>query len=55
MGKQSQDQFDKKETARRLESILRGAFSGSPKPMKDIPRKRAKIKRKPRKPKASAS
>jgi hypothetical protein len=48
------DTYGKAETQRRLEAIMRGAFSGSPQPMKDIPRKRAK-KRKSRKAKASAS
>ena len=47
--KTSDEKFDAAETQRRLESILRGAFSGPPKPMKDIPRKRAKVQRRKRK------
>jgi hypothetical protein len=47
------DQYSKEEIARRFEATLRGAFSTPPKPMKDIPRKRPKTKRKP-KTKASA-
>jgi len=33
------DQFGKKETEQRLKAILRGAFAGSPTPLKDIPKK----------------
>jgi hypothetical protein len=34
-----EDQFDKQESAHRLDAILRGAFSGSPTPLKDVPKK----------------
>jgi hypothetical protein len=47
------NQYSNEEAQRRFEAALRGAFSTSPKPMKDIPRKRPKQKRKP-KSKASA-
>ncbi len=47
------DQYTKEEVQQRFDAALRGAFSTPPKPMKDIPRKRQKQKRKP-KTKASA-
>lgn len=37
-GKQG-DRYDNKETAQRLGAALRGAFSGPPTPLKDIPKK----------------
>jgi hypothetical protein len=40
-----QDGYGKEEAQRRFEAALRGAFSTPPKPMKDIPRKRTKTKR----------
>jgi hypothetical protein len=49
MAKNDADKYSEPETQRRLDAILRGVFSGSPKPMKDIPRKRPKTKRKTRK------
>ena len=52
--KKFNERYDDAETQRRFDAALRGAFSTSPKPMKDIPRKRPKQKRKP-KAKASAS
>ena len=42
------DKFSKEETQRRLDAALRGAFNTPPRPMKDIPRKRPKQKRKPK-------
>jgi hypothetical protein len=33
------DQFDKEKTEQRLKAALRGAFSGPPTPLKDIPKK----------------
>ena len=35
--KQSEDSFSEEEIARRLATILRGAFAGSPTPLKSIP------------------
>jgi hypothetical protein len=46
--KSEADKFDETEAKRRFEAALRGAFVTAPKPMKDIPRKRSEIKRKPR-------
>jgi hypothetical protein len=37
--KKSGDQYSGEETKRRLKSALRGAFSGPPTPLKDIPKK----------------
>ena len=37
--KRTDDRFSEREAARRLQSILRGAFTGSPTPLKDIPKK----------------
>jgi hypothetical protein len=37
--KQSDDSFSEEETARRVEAALRGAFSGPPTPLKDIPKR----------------
>jgi hypothetical protein len=42
------EQYAKNEAQRRFDAVLRGAFDTPPQPMKDIPRKRAKMKRKPR-------
>jgi hypothetical protein len=42
------DQYTKAEAQRRFDAALRGAFATPPKPMKDIPRQRSKIKRKPK-------
>jgi len=39
-GKQSDDEFSDQETQRRVKAALRGAFSGPPTPLKDIPKKR---------------
>jgi hypothetical protein len=36
---QLSDQYSEQETQRRLEAILRGAFSGPPTPLKDIPKR----------------
>lgn len=51
MGKQARDQFSKEETEQRLETLLQGAFSGAPTPLKDIPtrdgKSRAERKQKP--------
>jgi hypothetical protein len=35
--KQSDDSFSEGEVARRLETILKGAFAGAPTPLKEIP------------------
>jgi hypothetical protein len=48
MAKAKQELFSEEESQQRFESALRGAFATPPKPMKDIPRKRPKTKRKPR-------
>jgi hypothetical protein len=45
--KKREDQYSGVEAQQRFEAALRGAFSTPPKPMKEIPRKRPKIKRKP--------
>ena len=42
MQKRSRDQFNKEVTERRLETMLQGAFSGPPTPLKDIPKKTGK-------------
>lgn len=44
----SDDKYTDRETHQRFEAALRGAFVTPPKPMKDIPRKRPKQKRKPK-------
>jgi hypothetical protein len=44
----AKDQYEPNETQRRFEAALLGAFSTPPKPMKEIPRKRLKQRRKPR-------
>jgi hypothetical protein len=44
------DQHDQKETERRLERALRGAFAGPPTPLKDIPKRNGRsraLKKKP--------
>ena len=46
--KQKQDLFSADETRQRFEAALRGAFVTPAIPMKDIPRKRPKTKRKPK-------
>lgn len=51
--RKDEDSYSEAETKARFDAILRGAFSTSPKPMKEIPRKREKVKR-ARKRKASA-
>jgi hypothetical protein len=48
------EQYSEQEAQRRFETAIRAAFVTPPKPMKDIPRKRPKTKRKPHKTKASA-
>lgn len=45
MTKKSGEQFSKKEAEQRLVAALRGARLVGPKPMKDIPKKRAKPKK----------
>ncbi len=42
--RQSQDSFSEEETARRLEAIFKGAFAGSPTPLKDIPKQNGKTR-----------
>jgi hypothetical protein len=42
------EQYSEQEANKRFDAALRGAFATPPKPMKDIPRKRVKTKRKPR-------
>jgi len=39
------DQYDAKERDQRLEKILRGAFSGPPTPLKDIPTRNGESRR----------
>src|ERR1700722_17648226 len=39
MPHESDDQCGEQEARRRLEATLRGAFSGSPTPLKDVPKK----------------
>jgi len=51
----SKENFSEVEAAQRFDAALRGAFSTPPTAMKDLPRKRPKIRRKPSvKSKASA-
>jgi hypothetical protein len=45
MDSKSDEHHSKKETQRRFEAALRGAFATPPKPMKDIPPKRPKAQR----------
>jgi hypothetical protein len=40
--KRSEDSFSERETARRVEDAVRGAFAGSPTPLKDIPKRDGK-------------
>jgi hypothetical protein len=49
------NQYSDEETKERLRKILRGAFSGPPTPLKDIPKKRtpSRAKAASRKPKKS--
>jgi hypothetical protein len=42
------DEYTAEEAQHRFDAALRGAFATPPKPMKEIPRKRPKTKRKPR-------
>ncbi len=51
--KDKEQHYSEGEAQRRFETALRGAFATPPTPMKEIPRKRPKEKRKP-KTKASA-
>jgi hypothetical protein len=53
MTKKPEEKYNDKDSQQRFDAALRGAFITPPKPMKDIPRKRPKQKRKP-KTKASA-
>jgi len=46
MARKPDEQFTELEAQRRAETALRAAFSTPHKPMKDIPRQRAKAKRK---------
>lgn len=50
------DQYGCDETEQKLQKILRGAFTGAPTPLKDIPKKsgvtRAKAKKKPQRKRA---
>jgi len=46
MAKKQDEQFSESEAQRRFDAALRGAFATPPKPMKEIPRKRPKPKRK---------
>jgi hypothetical protein len=48
MSRKQGESFSEQESQQRFEAALRGAFATPPKPMKDIPRKRQKAKRKPR-------
>jgi hypothetical protein len=45
---ESNDKYPESEANARFEAALKGAFSASPKPMKNIPRKRPKRKREPK-------
>jgi hypothetical protein len=40
MSRKSEDGYDKEETQRRFEKLVRTALNTPPKPMKDLPRKR---------------
>jgi len=40
------DQYSAKETEQRLQRLLRGAFAGSPTPLKDIPKKNGESRQK---------
>lgn len=54
--KQSDDSFTEQEAARRLETILKGAFKGPPTPLKAVPTRAGDERRLSRKPaKASAT
>lgn len=56
MAKNSEDQYTKQQVRRRFDAILRGAFAGSPTPLKDIPKKSGesrKTRRKPNEPKSA--
>lgn len=39
------DEFTAQETRRRVEAALRGAFAGSPTPLKEIPKKNGESRR----------
>jgi hypothetical protein len=43
------DQYSDEETARRVKAAIKGAFSGSPTPLKDIPKKNGESRAKPTK------
>ncbi len=45
VAKANGDEFDEAETQRRFETALRAALNTPPKPMKDLPRKRAERKK----------
>ena len=47
--KRTADQYSAKEAKQRLEAALRGAFSGSPTPLKDIPKKNGESRNQRRK------
>jgi hypothetical protein len=47
--KSTTEQYSDQETQRRVEAALRGARIAGYKPMKEIPRKRPRVQRKPRK------
>jgi hypothetical protein len=50
------EEYSQKETQRRLQSVLRGAFDGQPTPLKNIPKKSGesrKPRRKPTEPKSA--
>jgi hypothetical protein len=48
MDSKKNEAYNNDEAQRRFDAALRGAFSTPPKPMREIPRKRPKIKRKPK-------
>jgi hypothetical protein len=48
MDNKKNEQYSEEEAKLRFDSALRGAFATPPKPMKEIPRKRQKAKRKPK-------
>jgi hypothetical protein len=55
MNKRKAENYTEAETERRFNAALRGAFETPPKPMKEIPRKRARKSRRKRTSKAHAS
>jgi hypothetical protein len=42
MSRTPEKQYSRKETQKRFEAALQGAFNTPPKPLKDVPKKRAK-------------